>query len=227
MPSVLNENFKQKNLYVTFIADIDPNPEVNLSRIPRKQRRMVRQGEKYGLRFSNDNHRLRDCYDVYAASVANLGTPVYPYSYFQKLAEHFGDQCGVFLVDYQDKPVAAVMSFFFKDQVLPYYGGALREFFYLAPNDFMYWELLSYAATHGYRIFDFGRSKLGTGSFDFKRHWGFEPRPLPYWYQSIDGHELPDTSPLNPKLQWAIRIWRNLPLVLTKGIGPHIARHIP
>jgi len=98
---------------------------------------------------------------------------------------------------------------------------------HLAPNDFMYWELMSYGAANGYRIFDFGRSKKGTGSFDFKRHWGFEPRPLPYWYQSMNGHSVPDTSPMNPKLQWAIRIWRNLPLALTKGLGPHISRHIP
>lgn len=219
--------YKQKDLYVTFIADIDPDPAKNLARIPRKQRRMVRQGDKFGLRFIHDDGRLRECYDVYAASVRNLGTPVYPYSYFQNLAKIFGDRCKIFLVEKEAKPVAAVMSFFFKDQVLPYYGGALKEHFNLAPNDFMYWELMCYAATKGYRVFDFGRSKQGTGSFDFKRHWGFEPRPLPYLYQALNGHNIPDTSPLNPKLQWAIRIWRNLPLGVTKGLGPHIARHIP
>lgn len=225
--SAPNENFKQKDLYVTFIAGIDPDVAVNLSRIPRKQRRMLRQGEKHGLKFSHDNRRIQEFYNVYAASVRNLGTPVYPYDYFLRLAEAFGEQCKVFLVDYENKAIAAVMSFFFKDQVLPYYGGALREWFHVAPSDFMYWELLSYGAKHECRVFDFGRSKLGTGSFDFKRHWGFEARPLPYWYQSLNGQEIPDTSPLNPKLQWAIRIWRNLPLGLTKGLGPLIARHIP
>jgi FemAB-related protein (PEP-CTERM system-associated) len=223
----LRESYKQKDLYVTFLADIDPSPEVNLARIPRKQRRMVRQGERHGLKFSHDDRRLRDFYDIYAASVGNLGTPVYPYDYFQRLVDSFGAQCKIFLVDFDNKPIAAVMSFFFKDQVMPYYGGALREYCRMAPSDFMYWELLAYGAMHGCCVFDFGRSKLGTGSFDFKRHWGFEPRPLPYWYRSLNGHEIPDTSPLNPKLQWAIRIWRKLPLGVTKGLGPHIARHIP
>ena len=215
----LRESYKQKDLYVTFLADIDPSPEVNLARIPRKQRRMVRQGEKHGLKFSHDDRRLRDFYDIYAASVRNLGTPVYPYDYFQRLADSFGAQCKIFLVDFDNKTIAAVMSFFFKDQVMPYYGGALREYCRMAPSDFMYWELLAYGATHGCCVFDFGRSKLGTGSFDFKRHWGFEPRPLPYWYRSLNGHEIPDTSPLNPKLQWAIRIWRKLPLGVTKEPG--------
>jgi len=220
-------SFTQKDLYVTFISELDPNSEVNMSRIPRKQRRMIRQGQKHELRAVIDNTRVREWYDVYAASVRNLGTPVYSYQYFHNLLESFGGQCKVLLVEFQHKVVAAVLTFFYKDQVLPYYGGALREYFQLAANDFMYWELMSYGATNGYRVFDFGRSKKGTGSFDFKRHWGFEPRPLPYWYQCMNGHGVPDTSPLNPKLQWAIRIWRNLPLTVTKGLGPVISRHLP
>jgi len=222
-----SHRYKEKDLYVTFISDIDPNPEVNMARIPRKQRRMIRQGQKNGLKATIDNSRLREWYDVYAESVRNLGTPVYSFAYFQSLVEKFGQQCKVLVVEFKSKVVAAVLTFFYKDQILPYYGGALRNCFHLAPNDFMYWELMSYGAIHGYRVFDFGRSKKGTGSYDFKKHWGFEPRPLPYWYQAMNGYSVPDTSSLNPKLQWAIRIWRNLPLAVTKGLGPHISRHIP
>lgn len=218
---------KQKDLYVTFMGEIDPSDEVNLNRIPRKQRRMVRQGEKNGLKVVIDNQRLREFYQVYAASVRNLGTPVYGYPYFERLVESFGEACRVFLVEYGQKIVAAVMVFFYKDQVMPYYGGALKEYFNLAPNDFMYWEVMRHGASRGYKVFDFGRSKEGTGAFNFKRHWGFEPRPLPYLYYPIKTREIPDTSPLNPKLQWAIRIWRNLPLKLTMALGPRIVRHIP
>jgi FemAB-related protein (PEP-CTERM system-associated) len=218
---------KQKDLYVTFMSEIDPSDEVNLNRIPRKQRRMVRQGEKHGLKAVIDNQRLREFYQVYATSVHNLGTPVFGYPYFQTLIENFGDACKVFLVEYGEKVVAAVMVFFYKDQVMPYYGGALKGYLNLAPNDFMYWEVLRYGAAQGYKIFDFGRSKEGTGAFNFKRHWGFEPRPLPYFYYPVKSREIPDTSPLNPKLQWAVRIWRNLPLKLTMALGPRIVRHIP
>ena len=91
----------------------------------------------------------------------------------------------------------------------------------------MYWELMRYAGAKGCKIFDFGRSKEGTGPYNFKRHWGFEPMALPYWYYAPNGQALPDTSPLNPKLQWAIRIWRGLPLAITNSLGPHIVRHIP
>ena len=220
-------SWSRKDLYVTFVGEIAATDEANLARIPRKQRRMVRQGEKHGLKAVFDNSRLTEFYDIYAESVTNLGTPVFGYAYFQNLVHDFGDKCKVLVIEHQGKVIAGVMSFFFKDQVLPYYGGASKEWLQLAPNDFMYWELMRYGAAKGYKIFDFGRSKEGTGSFNFKRHWGFEPKPLPYWSYSPNGQGIPDTSPLNPKLQWAIRIWRGLPLPVTKSLGPHIVRHIP
>jgi len=216
-----------KNLYVTFLSPIENNDEANLARIPRKQRRMVRQGEKFGLQARFDNSRLKEFYHVYAESVRNLGTPVYGYGYFENLISQFGARCKVMVVEHEGKVIAGVMSFFFRDQVLPYYAGALKESLSLAPNDFMYWQLMRYAAAEGFKIFDFGRSKEGTGSYNFKRHWGFDPKPLPYWCYSPGGERIPDTSPLNPKLQWAIRIWRALPLPVTKSLGPHLVKHIP
>jgi FemAB-related protein (PEP-CTERM system-associated) len=219
--------WSRKDLYCTFLSEIDSTDEANLARIPRKQRRMIRQGEKHGLKAIFDNGRLREFYDVYAESVRNLGTPVYGFGFFKNLIAVLGERCKILLIEYAGKIIAAVLSFFYKDQVLPYYGGALKDYVHLAPNDFMYWELMRHAANGGYKIFDFGRSKEGTGPYHFKRHWGFEPRALPYWYYAPNCNGIPDTSPLNPKLQWAIRIWRGLPLGVTKALGPHIVRHIP
>ena len=219
--------WSRKDLYFTFLSDIESADEANLSRIPRKQRRMVRQGEKHGLKAVFDNSRLRQFYDVYAESVRNLGTPVYGFSYFENLVAAFGERCAVLLIEHHGKVIAGVLAFFYRDQVLPFYGGALKEHLDLSPNDFMYWQLMRHAAAKGLKVFDFGRSKDGTGPYHFKRHWGFEPRALPHWYYAPNGNSVPDTSPLNPKLQWAIRIWRGLPLGVTKALGPHIVRHIP
>jgi len=217
----------RKDLYATFIGEIAASDETNLARIPRKQRRMVRQGDKHGLRAVFDDERLTEFYGVYAASVRNLGTPVFAYSYFQMLCNAFSDRCKILLIEHKGKVISSVLSFFYRDQVLPYYGGALKESMHLAPNDFMYWELMRFAAARGCKIFDFGRSKVGTGAYDFKRHWGFEPKELPSWCYSPNGESIPDTSPMNPKLQWAVRVWRGLPLPLTMSLGPRIVRHVP
>jgi FemAB-related protein (PEP-CTERM system-associated) len=223
----LNSEFKRNDQHVTFIQEIDPSDETNLARIPRKQRRMIRQAQKSGLRSLMDDCRLWDCFQVYAASLRNLGTPIYSYNFFQDLKKTFGERCHILLVEFQGKVVAGVMSFFYKDQVLPYYAGSLPNCRHLAPNDFMYWELMCYGAANGYKIFDFGRSKKDTGSFAFKRHWGFEPRPLPSFYYQVSGKEISNTASLNSRLQWAIKVWRRLPLKVTIALGPRIAPHLP
>ena len=219
--------FKRNDGHVTFIREIEGNEDSNLARIPRKQRRMIRQAQKSGLRSFMDDDRLRECYLVNAESLRNLGTPVYGFRYFEDLKKTFGDQCRTLVVEIQEKVVAGVLSFFYKDQVLPYYGGSLSAYRNLAPNDFMYWELMCFGAMNGYKIFDFGRSKKDTGSFDFKRHWGFEPRPLPCFYYQVGTKEIFDTAALNSQLQWAIKLWRRLPLRLTMALGPRIAPHLP
>jgi len=119
-----------------------------------------------------------------------------------------------------------VLSFFFRNEVLPYYGGGTPRARHLGANDFMYWELMTRAADRGARLFDFGRSKIGTGSFAFKKNWGFEPEPLHYQYWLQPGREIPDHNPLNPKYRTMIAAWKRLPLPIANIIGPAIVRGI-
>ena len=118
------------------------------------------------------------------------------------------------------------MSFYFRDQVLPYYGGGTLESRALKGNDFMYWELMRRACEKGIRIFDYGRSKEDTGSYSFKKNWGFEPEPLRYQYYLVKANRMPDISPLNPKYSFFIRVWKKLPLAITKMIGPLVAKNL-
>ena len=215
-----------KELYVTFAREIAATEEENLEVIPRKQRRMVRQGLKHGLRVEIGQDHLDACYDIYAHSVRNLGSPVFPRALFHAIAAAFEKDCRIVSVWREGQMLAGVLTLFHQDRVLPYYGGALREALPYAVNDFMYWELMRYAAAEGYRVFDFGRSRVGTGSYDFKRHWGFEPRPLPYQYLLVRARSLPDVNPSNPRFRWAIKAWQRLPLGFTKMVGPWLTRYL-
>ena len=82
------------------------------------------------------------------------------------------------------------------------------------------------AADRGARLFDFGRSKFGTGSFAFKKNWGFEPQPLYYQYALRSGEIIPDQNPLNPKYRLMIEAWKHLPLPIANLIGPFVVRGI-
>jgi FemAB-related protein (PEP-CTERM system-associated) len=215
-----------KELYVTFRKEITADDEANLNAIPRKQRAMVRKGIKLGLHAEIDDNVDR-MFDAYAQSVHRLGTPVFPKKYFAALQKEFGAECEVRTILTQDnRLVAAVLSFYWRDEVVPYYGGGTDLAREVAGNDFMYWSLMQAAAARGCRIFDFGRSKLGTGAYDFKKNWGFTAQHLPYEYKLVTSDALPDNNPLNPKYQLFIKMWKKLPLPVANFMGPYIVRNL-
>jgi len=220
-----NENWPAKDLHVTFRKEIDSDPEVNMMAIPRKQRAMVRKGIKAGLVGELDGGCDR-LYQIYAESVRNLGTPVFTKKYLNNLRRVFGDACEVLMITHKGKDIAGVMSFYFRDEVLPYYGGSITAARAVKGNDFMYWDLMRRAGERGVRIFDYGRSKKGTGPYSFKKNWGFTPEPLHYEYYLVNAKEMPEINPTNPKYQLFIRAWKKLPLPIAKIVGPLLAKDL-
>ena len=211
------------DLYVTFRKPIEADHEKNMKAIPRKQRAMVRKGIQNGL-TSVSNQDVDGLHRIYAESVRNLGTPVFARKYFRILAETFHDCLDVVTILDGEAAISSVMNFYFRDEVLPYYGGGTLAARSRAGNDFMYWEVMRRAADRGYRMFDFGRSKLGTGAFSFKHNWGFEAAPLHYRFKLKPGAAIPDHNPMNPKYRLFIDTWKRLPVPVANMIGPHIVR---
>ena len=212
-------------LYVGFRKAIGPDPEKDMLGIPRKQRAMVRKGINAGLvsEIDRDAERL---HPIYAESVRNLGTPVFPKKYFNQLMTVFGDDADIVTILSDGVPVASVMNFYFRNEVLPYYGGGTFDARRVAGNDFMYWEVMRRAVERGYTLFDFGRSKQGTGAFSFKKNWGFDPEPLDYEYRLFKLDSIPEVNPLNPKYRYFIAAWKRLPLPVANVVGPFLARNL-
>ncbi len=214
----------RQDLYASFRKRLLPEVDANLLAIPRKQRAMVRKGIKNALTSELDPGVER-FFALYADNVHRHGTPPLAKHYFEALRRTFGSDAEVLTVlDAQGKPVSSVLSFYFKDEVLPYYAGDCLEARDLAANDFKYWELMRRACERGVRLFDFGRSKQGTGPFDFKKNWGFEPAPLAYEYCLYRRASIPENTPLNPKYRALIALWRRLPISLANLIGPHLVK---
>jgi FemAB-related protein (PEP-CTERM system-associated) len=215
-----------QDLYVRFRKAIVADDDANMNAIPRKQRAMVRKGMKQGLASRADDG-VDDFFALYAGNQHRHGTPALPKRYFEALRAEFGADCDVLTVaTAAGEPVSSVLSFYFRDEVLPYYAGdalAARE---LAANDFKYWELMRRAAARGVRLFDYGRSKRDTGSFHFKKNWGFEPEPLHYEYRLYKRDAVPQNNPSNAKYRLLIETWRRMPLSLANRIGPMVVRSL-
>lgn len=219
-------DWPRQNLYVTFRKGLLPTDEENMQAIPRKQRAMVRKGMKNELHAELDAGVDR-FFPLYADNVHRHGTPALPKRYFQALRDQFGADCEVLTVCSRDgQPVSSVLCFYFRDEVLPYYAGddlAARD---LAANDFKYWELMRRALQRGVHIFDFGRSKQGTGPFAFKRNWGFEPTQLHYEFRLYKRTDVPQNNPSNARFHLMIEAWRRLPLGVANRLGPYVVRNL-
>ena len=215
-----------RDLYVTFTQDLTPGPEKLLKGLPRDTRYAIRKSLKAGLDWTEDLS-LDDFYEIYAHSVHRLGTPVFPKELFTALRSEFPKQCRIFGVRKGQQAIAGVLCLYFKDQVLPYYAGALPEFYKDSPNNFMYWNLIEQSCREGLKSFDFGRSKKGTGSFQFKSAWSMQVTELPYRYQLARAKEVPHLSPVDQKFQLAVSLWKRMPFSCSKIIGPKVIRWIP
>jgi len=219
-------DWPRQDIYVTFRKEISPEVEANLRAIPRKQRAMVRKGMGIGLTSQIDTGVGR-FFALYADNVHRHGTPPLPKRYFEVLRRIFGRDCEVLTVtDSHGEALSSVLTFYFRDEVLPYYAGDVAAARLVAANDFKYWELLRRACERGLRIFDYGRSKRGTGAFAFKHNWGLEPTPLAYEYCLYGGNGIPQHNPLNPKYQVLMAIWRRLPISVANVVGPHLVKSL-
>ena len=209
-----------------FVLPLAEDDEKQLTAIPRKQRAEVRKALANELTVevgSTERDRTAH-YAVYAESVRNLGTPVFPRPLFEAVLDGFGDDADILTIRHDGKPVASVLSLYHRGSVMPYWGGGTRAARRLRANDRMYFELMLHARRRGCSHFDFGRSKTGSGAYDFKRNWGFTPEPLSYAGWTAPGAAKRDADPTSAAHSRQIDIWKRLPLPVANFFGPWISR---
>ena len=213
------------DLYATFEGPIASGEEENLGQIPRKQRAVLRKAFANGFTSTIDSG-TGNFFDLYAGTMRKHGTPALPRKYFDALKSTFGDACEILTIHHDGKPISSVLSFYFRGRVMPYYTGSHAKARVNGSNDIMYWSVMRRAVDMGCTQFDFGRSKIGTGPYNFKKNWGFEPRPIAHQYHLVKAAALPNLNPTNPKYELFIKAWRNLPQPVANAVSPFISRSL-
>ena len=216
----------RRDTHAGFVAPLPADDESQLLAIPRKQRAEVRKGlaNDLEIRVGSGAADRAMHYAVYAESVRNLGTPVFPRALFAAVLDRFGADADILTVLHRGAPVASVLSLYWRGAVMPYWGGGTRAARELRANDAMYFALMRHARARGCDRFDFGRSKVGSGPYHFKRNWGFTPQPLAYAQWTAPGVAPRDADPASPRHRAAIAAWKRLPLPIANRLGPLIAR---
>ncbi len=215
-----------RDTYLGFARPLADSDEAELLAIPRKQRAEVRKALETDLAISVGCHRddIKAHYAVYAESVRNLGTPVFPAALFRAVLQHFGESAEILTVRHEGRAVASVLSLYFNGTVYPYWGGGSHAARGLRANDRMYFALMAHARAKGSTRFDFGRSKAGTGPAAFKKNLGFEGVPLLYAKRTASGEAVREINPTDPRYAKKVELWKKLPLWIANRVGPHISK---
>jgi FemAB-related protein (PEP-CTERM system-associated) len=211
--------------YLGFSRQLEGDDDAQLLAVPRKQRAEVRKSLDNGLVFETGrDSRMRALhYRLYADSVHRLGTPVFPRALFDAVLDGFAD-ADIALVSKDGRPLSSVLSLYHRNAIMPYWQGSVAASRAERSTDYLYYRLMNAARELGCTRFDFGRSKVGTGTAAFKKNWGFEGAPLGYAVRTTDGHAPRDVNPLSPQFRRKVEMWKKLPLPVASLIGPWLSR---
>lgn len=213
---------------VTMVLPLAADEESQWKGFSAKLRNQIRKAEKSGLELVVGRLELLDgFYDVFARNMRDLGTPVYAKEFFGNVLRSFPGSSLIIGVKYQGEVIAAGIACWFRDTLEIPWASSIADYKSLCPNNMLYWEAIKVAIDKGLQKFDFGRSTPHEGTYNFKKQWGAVPVQLYWQYLLQEGRELPELMPSNPKFEMAIKVWQQLPLSLTRLLGPHIVRNIP
>ncbi len=169
---------------------------------------------------------MDDFYDVFAVNMRDLGSPVHARQFFTRMASALGRQMRVILVRDGCKTIGAGIALFFKDGVLVPWASSLREHRSKCPNNLLYWDAIQYGCKEGYRTFDFGRSSIGSGTYEFKKQWGAQPKQLYWQVLNVNGAGGATISTDDRRYRLVIDAWRRLPVSVTRVMGPRIRKYL-
>jgi FemAB-related protein (PEP-CTERM system-associated) len=212
---------------VSMLLDLSGGIDSLWRSLPAKVRNQVRKAEKSGLTTTIGGlELLEEFYKVFAVNMRDLGSPVHSKTFFRRMGTAFGPQMRILLVRHGRTTVGGGICLFFKDTMLVPWASSLREHFAKCPNNILYWEAIQHGWKHGYRAFDFGRSSVNSGTFEFKKQWGAKPSPLHWRLLTQDGRSGATLSTSDAKYRWLAAIWRRLPVCVSTVVGPRIRKHL-
>lgn len=207
--------------------DLSAGADAVWAQLKSEVRTQIRKAQKQELRVEWGRHDVfDDFYDVFAENMRDLGTPVYGRRHFTSLLDHFADETEFCIVRREDRPIAAALAVHGPGMTEAPSVSALRAFRSTAANTLLYWHLIQRAVERGQKVFDFGRSTVDGSTFVFKKKWGAQPVPTVWQYYVRKGNPA-DVRPEGGRFRLAIRLWRWLPVRLTRRLGPPIVRGIP
>lgn len=219
----------KKDNYVNPILELQKDHEkIWMESLNAKVRNQVRQSFRRGVRVDFGLQYLDDFYEIFAKTMHRLGTPVHPKTLFLKLIEIFKEHVNLIVAQIGNQVTSGMILLNFDNKILSNpWAASLAEYQNYRPNNGMYWEAIKFGCQHGFKYFDFGRSTINAGTYNFKRQWGPEQHPLFYQYLLLKSTEIPQTDAVENKYEKVIELWKLLPYGFTKTYGSRLVKYLP
>ena len=224
--TVHRQGFAVRDDKVTVELQLPETPALLSKALGSKLRSQVKRADRAGPEVAlGGAGLLDDFYPVFATTMRDLGTPVYPRRFFADLLRLLEEDCTLVVVRLQGRPAAAALLTHFRDRTEIPWAASLHEMRSTSVNMRLYWECLQHAIERGSRVFDFGRSTVDAGTHRFKLQWGGQSRPL-YWVYPLEHAEVA-TGREGGLREAAQRTWSRLPLGIANRLGPLISPGLP
>jgi len=190
-------------------------------------RNKIRKGGKEGVEIRRGVEEFDSFYRVFAVNQRHHGTPVLPRRFFAAILRRLGADVHIFTAYRGGAPIGGKLTIDWRGTRHFIWSASCPEANRYAPVPAMNWAAIEDAGAAGLERVDFGRSTADSSSEKFKKYWGVETVPLYWQYHLLTIEQMPGLNTTNPKFEAAIRLWRRLPLWLTRWIGPVLARRLP
>lgn len=212
---------------ITVLLELPPTPEQLWDEGFRaKLRSQIRRPLKEGMETRFGLDQLEPFYEVFCRNMRDLGTPVLPRRFFERIGAELSAWVEFGVVYHRGVPVAAGCGFAWGKELEVTWASSLREANSLSPNMLLYWDFMRRTCQCGKSIFNFGRCTPGGGTHRFKLQWGGKDQSLP-WIAWSPGARTATPSPHTPIYAAAARTWSHLPVKVSRVLGPPLARLIP
>jgi len=213
--------------YCSYVLRLDADPDLLWARFENRARTAVRKAVKAGLTVARGHHQAADLAEVLNRHMRSLGTPFHGPEFYRRILAEFRDDAEVFLVRLGEHVVGGGIVIQTPGLLHWPYGACLATHRQLYPMNLLTWEIIRFGLLRKAQTFDFGRSQWRSGTALFKRQWGAEPVPLFYEFHLPPGDAAPYQDPANPRYALPIAVWKRLPFLVTRSVGPAIIRDLP
>lgn len=209
--------------------NLEEDEDAMFARFDGSTRRAIHKAEKSGLTVtvSSGMDAVKTFYSLHCKTRRRHGLPPQPFAFFDNICRHIlsRDQGMVVAGHWRSRPVAASVYFQSGSSAVYKFGASDESFQHLRGPSLVMWEAIRRLARHGIRTLDMGRTSVSNeGLRRFKLNWGVREHQIEYVKYDLRRNAF--VTEKDTATGWHNRVFRALPLGLSRMIGGALYRHL-